>query len=197
MVAPETLGTLGILSIPHIIYCYIWFYPKSFIRACKAITKTEGVTIFAEIAAVLKRAHSHVGAPRFCRPDCLTSNPYCCRSGAICNFLLLVHVFWTAHFLWEVAGGLGSRRGALHLWAGAERRYLPRHREERGATRIMRLCSCPQPVLTRGGRHFPLRFTMASSWARKFRGCASPAGFGCIPGRSLCVTADDAAPRLR
>lgn len=58
MVESKTLTTLGVLSIPHILYCFIWFYPKAFIRACKAVTRIEAVTIFAEIAAALKRARS-------------------------------------------------------------------------------------------------------------------------------------------
>lgn len=65
MVASETLVTCGVLSIPHLLYCYIWFLPKAYIRTCKLFTKTEAVTVFANTAAALKRAHSRILAA-FC-----------------------------------------------------------------------------------------------------------------------------------
>ena len=46
--------TLAILSIPHWLYCFIWFNPKTFMRINAACTKNHPVDTFASMAAFIK-----------------------------------------------------------------------------------------------------------------------------------------------
>jgi hypothetical protein len=47
---------VGVLSIPHVLYAFIWFAPKAFQALCG---KADAVNVFASIAAALKGACAH------------------------------------------------------------------------------------------------------------------------------------------
>ena len=60
---------VGVLSIPHVLYAFIWFRPALFRSLCG---RADAVTTFARIAAALK------GAPRAQQREAAT------RSGDAC-----------------------------------------------------------------------------------------------------------------
>lgn len=54
MVSASTVTTLAVIAIPHVLYAFIWFFPKKYTRVCKTFTKTDALTVFANVAVLMK-----------------------------------------------------------------------------------------------------------------------------------------------
>ena len=51
MVHLTTAETVAIIAVPHVMFVFIWFFPKRFQRLCKPF---DAVNVFAALASILK-----------------------------------------------------------------------------------------------------------------------------------------------
>jgi hypothetical protein len=58
---------VAVLSIPHVLYAFIWFAPKAFQALCG---KTDAVDVFAALAAALKGACRDAAHVAYCEGVC-------------------------------------------------------------------------------------------------------------------------------